>query len=266
MSADELGEIGKPTDRRDIAVNESINLESFKLAVGANLRLQFEASDNNDITGPSVGRSAEFFLRVVDEAEFRSDLLRREKAERQELERVWKLQEDLLTESRTLAAETRVSALPDSNQLEQLQTIYRGQKQIANKLIGLVDRITALAAEIDNNRLPDPGGALQNRLTKQIADPLHILSSLDIPLLIDHLDRARQTLASGGKSDLAQITTSQMEVANGIKRVLEQMLSSEGYQEAIDLLYAIRKAQGGVFEDTNKAREEQVKRILEGRE
>jgi hypothetical protein len=259
-------EIGKPTDHRDATVSEAIDLEPFKLPVGANLRLQFEASDNNDITGPSVGRSAELFLRVVDEAEFRSDLLRREKAERQELERVWKIQDDLVTDSRALAAATMVSGLPSSKQLEQLQSIYRGQKQIGNKLAGLADRIATLAAEIENNRLPDPGGALQNRLAKKIADPLRTLSSHDIPPLVEQLDRARQSLPSGGQLDLAPATAGQVEIANSIKRVLDQMLSSEGYQEAIDLLYEIHKTQSGVFEQTNKAREEQVKRILEGRE
>ncbi|HEY2411184.1 MAG TPA: hypothetical protein VGI40_03020 [Pirellulaceae bacterium] len=262
----ELGEIGKPTDHRDVTVSESIDLEPFKLPVGANLRLQVEASDNNDITGPSVGHSAEFFLRVVDEAEFRSDLLRREKAERHELERLWKAQDDLVTESRALAAATTVSDLPNSSQLEQLQSIYRGQKQIGNKLAGLADRIAALAAEIENNRLPDPGGALQNRLTKKIASPLRTLSSQDVPPLVQLLDRLRQSLPSGGQLDLTQVTAGQVAIADSIKRVLEQMLSSEGYQEAIDLLYEIHKAQSGVYEQTNKAREEQVKRILEGRE
>jgi hypothetical protein len=261
----ELGEVGRPTDHRDEKVSQSIELESLKLPVGGNLRLQFEAADNNDITGPGVGRSTEFFLRVVGEAEFRSDLLRREKVERQELERLWKSLDDLLTDSRALAVTTSASGLSNGRQVEQLQSIYRSQKQIGQKLAALADRIAALATEIENNRLPDPGGTLQNRLTQQIAEPLRAISSRQIPPLVQLLDRARQSLQSGAKPEFAQVNAGQTEIADGIKRVLEQMLSSEGYQEAIDLLYEIHKAQSGVYEQTNKARDEQIKRILEGR-
>jgi hypothetical protein len=263
---DDLGEIGKPMGQRDANVNQSIELEQLKLLVGSTLRIQFEASDNNDTAGPSVGRSTEFFLRVVGEAEFRSDLLRREKAERQNLERLWKAQNDLVTESRALAAVTNGSGSSNSNQLEQLQPIYNNQKQIGQKLTTLADRIASLAAEIENNRLPDPGGAFQNRLTNQIAEPLRMLASQEAPRLVQQLDEVRRSMQSGTTLNLTHITAGQAEVADGMKHVLEQMLSSEGYQEAIDLLYEIQKAQSGVYEQTNKAREEQIKRILEGRD
>jgi len=265
IPSSELGAVGHPTDHRETTANRSIDLEPLKLPLGTSLRLQFEASDNNDVSGPSIGRSTEFFLRVVGEAEFRSDLLRREKAERQELERLWKAQDDLVTESRALAAAAKISGRPDATRLEPLPAIYRGQKQVATKLVGLADRIAALATEIEYNRLPDPGGTLQSRLTTRIVDPLRGLASDNLPLLIKELDHVRLHDQTGANLTLTRAIADQETIANGIKRVLEQMLTSEGYQEAIDLLYQIQKAQTDVYEQTNKAREEQIKRILEGR-
>jgi hypothetical protein len=240
-------------------------LEALKLPVGTNLRLQFEAADNNDITGPGIGRSTEFFLRVVDEAAFRSDLLRREKAERQELERLWKSQDDLTTDCRALAAATNPSTAATTGQLEQLQSIYRVQRQIGQKLTAIADRIAELAQQIENNRLPDPGSALQNRLTTKISQPLRDLASGRNSAVVQTLDRTRQAAQTGGSMDLAAAITGQAETGSEMKRVLEQMLTSEGYQEAIDLVNEIQKAQSDVYEQTNRAREEQIRRILDGR-
>jgi hypothetical protein len=42
------------------------------------------------------------------------------------------------------------------------------------------------------------------------------------------------------------------------------MVKAEGFQEAVNLLYEIQKAQTEVNDQTNKARQERIKRILEG--
>jgi hypothetical protein len=256
LPSSQLGRAGEPTDQREANVNQSLELEPLKLAAGSNLHLQIEAADNNDMTGPSAGRSAEF----------RSDLLRREKAERRELERLLKSQDELLTDCRALSATAPVAGSPISTQLEQLQTIYRGQKQIGPKLATIANRIAALAAEIETNRLPDPGKTLQSRLRSRIAKPLTELTAKQLPTVVEALDATRQTAPTDQKIDLASAIAGQVEIASEIKRILHQMLSSEGYQEAVDLLYEIQKTQTDVYEQTNKAREEQIKRILEGRE
>ena len=49
-----------------------------------------------------------------------------------------------------------------------------------------------------------------------------------------------------------------------MKEILEHMVKSEGFQEAVNLLYEIQKAQTDVHNQTNKARQERIKRILEG--
>ena len=49
-----------------------------------------------------------------------------------------------------------------------------------------------------------------------------------------------------------------------MQEILEHMVKSEGFQEAVNLLYEIQKAQTDVHEQTNKERQERIKRILEG--
>lgn len=268
-----LGQPGEPTPHRELTVQDAIDLLPLKLTAGTNLALRFDATDNSktdnsnagDNTAPNVGHSSEFLLRVVTEAEFRSELLRREKMERQELEFLAKTQDDLLTDSRALTAALRSSPSLTTEQTEWLPKIHRGQKLVGQKLAAIADRLTALADEVRNNRLPDPSERIQNRLNNQIAAPLRNLATQAIPPIVQSLDKSRLNDTTDRGALLTTISTQQADIATRLKQVLAQMTSSEGFQEAIDLLYEIQKAQGEVHDQTNKAREERIRKILEGR-
>lgn len=269
-----LGQPGEPTKHRELAISDAIDLIPLDLAPGTNLAFRFDAGDNDNLASPNMGHSTEFSLRVVTEAEFRGDLLRREKVERQELELLVKSQDDLLTDCRALVAANRSPSAFTSEREDLLPKIHRGQRLIGQKLTAMADRLTALAAEVRNNRLPDPTDRLQNRLNKEIAAPLKNLAAQDIALVVQSLDRVRLTSygnssysnsANDRATTLAEIVNQQHEIFTRLKQVLDQMTSSEGFQEAIDLLYEIQKAQGEVFEQTNQAREERIRKILEGR-
>jgi hypothetical protein len=49
-----------------------------------------------------------------------------------------------------------------------------------------------------------------------------------------------------------------------MQEILRHMVKSEGFQEAVNLLYEIQKAQTDVHDQTNKERQDRIKRILEG--
>lgn len=260
---DEFGEPGKPTSNRQWSSAGAIDLEALKLPPGTNLMLKFESTDNNNVTGPSTGRSTEFFLRIVTPEEFRGDLLRREMLQRQELEQLWKSQDDLLTDSRALAAATNSTSFAGDERQTQLYRIFRSQKTIGQRIGSLADRIVGLADEVRNSRLPDEGQRLHNRLAHEIAEPLRATTA-EILELVHTLDRSRQVVIAGNKPDFTDIITQQSDIVAQMKRVLDHMTSSENYQEVIDLLHEIQKAQTDVHKQTIQAREERIRRILEG--
>ena len=57
---------------------------------------------------------------------------------------------------------------------------------------------------------------------------------------------------------------SKTDTAAKMKEILEHMVKSEGFQEAVNLLYEIQKAQTDVHSQTTKEQQERIKRILEG--
>jgi hypothetical protein len=87
-----------------------------------------------------------------------------------------------------------------------------------------------------------------------------------IPQAQSGLDKVRRQANDAAARDtaLAETIVQQTETAAKMKEILEHMVKSEGFQEAVNLLYEIQKAQTDVHEQTNKERQERIRRILEG--
>ena len=80
------------------------------------------------------------------------------------------------------------------------------------------------------------------------------------------LDRTRRQAAESQQRDegLSEAIARQQAIVDKMQEILQHMVKSEGFQEAVNLLYEIQKAQTDVHEQTNRERQERIKRILEG--
>jgi hypothetical protein len=250
----------------ELSFEEVIELEPLKIPTGTGLSFRFEAADNDDISGPNVGKSSEFLVRVVTEEELRTDLLRREKEQRQEFERLIKNQEDLLTDSRALEAGVKGQAKLTPEQKDQLIQYHKRQKLVGQNTGAIAERMASIVIEVQNNRLEEDGGRLQTRLTKEIIEPMRSVADELIPAALTGLDKVRRQSEAVAERDAALTETiaQQTETAAKMKEILEHMVKSEGFQEAVNLLYEIQKAQTDVHTQTTKEQQERIKRILEG--
>jgi hypothetical protein len=259
-------QVGQPSSLPDLAFDDDIELAPLKIPTGTGLSFRFEAVDNDAISGPNVGRSSEFLVRIVTEEELRTDLLRREKEQRQEFERLLKNQEDLVTDSRALEAATKGQTNLVTEQKDQLMQYHKRQKLVGQNVAAIAERMAAIVIEVQNNRLEEEGGRLQTRLTKEIVEPMQAVADELIPEALAALDKTRRQAESPPEraAALSEAIQLQTETAARMKEILEHMVKAEGFQEAVNLLYEIQKAQTEVNDQTNKARQERIKRILEG--
>jgi hypothetical protein len=87
-----------------------------------------------------------------------------------------------------------------------------------------------------------------------------------IPDTLNGLDKVRRQADDPAARDaaLAETIALQTETAAKMKEILEHMVKSEGFQEAVNLLYEIQKAQSDVHTQTTKEQQERIRRILEG--
>jgi len=251
--------------KAELSFDDVLELEPHNIPTGSGLTFHFASLDNDDISGPNLGRSSDFLLRVVTEEELRTDLLRREKEQRQEFERLVKGEEDLQTDSKALEAATRDAAELTAEQKDLLMQMQKKQKVYATNTAAISERMANILIEVENNKLEEPNGKLQGRLN-EIIKPLRELADVDMPAIVQSLDQVRRqgNMQTERNAAIAASLARQEKTIEKMKQVLALMVKSEGYQEAVNLLYEIQKSQQDVLERTIKEQQERIKRILEG--
>lgn len=251
--------------KTELALDSALELESHNIPTGSGLTFHFASPDNDNISGPNLGRSSDFLVRVVTEEELRTDLLRREKEQRQEFERLVKGAEDLLTDTKALEAATREADSLSQEQKDQLMQMQKKQKVYATNTGAIAERMTSIAIEVDNNRLEEAEGKLKTRL-QEIIKPLRELSDKDMLEVVQSLDQVRRqgNVVADRNKAVTESLAQQEKTIEKMKQVLALMVKSEGYQEAVNLLYEIQKGQQNVLDLTIKEQQERIRRILEG--
>ncbi len=251
---------------KQLSFEDAFDLESLQLPTGISLRFRLKATDNDDITpDKEPGETPEFLLRIVTEDELRTDLLRREKEQRQAFERLMKDQEELRTDTEALQATVAGSDDYNAEQKQELMKIQRQQKLIATNIANVARVMEGMMAEIFNNRLEDEGGPLERRLVRRIIDPMMELSDTAVPVAVQHLDRSRRLSAEAAERDqaLGEAVEQQIKIIDSMREILIHMVKVEGYQEAVNLLYQIEKAQSEVREKTEEERQRRIRELLE---
>jgi hypothetical protein len=261
----------EPKDRpipAELEIDDALELEPLMIPTGVGFNFHFAATDNRQVEGrePNTGKSADLLLRVVTEEELRTDMLRREKEQRQEFERLVKNEEDLLTDCRALLAGIKGLANLTPQQKDQLMQYQKRQKLVGQNTAAIAERFASIVIEVRNNRLEEDGGRLQTRLENDIVGPMREVAGPMVAEAMQLLDRTRRQATAAAERDqaLADATARQEQIVERMKEILTHLVKSEGFQEAVNLLYEIQKAQTDVHEQTNKERQERIKRILEG--
>ncbi|ADB17363.1 hypothetical protein Psta_2695 [Pirellula staleyi DSM 6068] len=266
-----LESLTKQLPALEVDFADVVELEPLAIPTGSALTLRIAARDNDNVKDdaadevPNVGKSSDFLLRVVTEDELRADLLRREKEQRQEFERLLKNEEDILTETRALEATTNNSAALESIQKDMLLQLQRRQKQVASNTAAIAERFSGFVLEVENNRIEEPGGKLQTRLTKEIVEPMQLVSGPMASESIAKLDETRRQSADvkpRGEA-FAQAVAVQQKMVDEMRLILSRMVKAEGFQEAVNLLYEIQKSQQDVYDRTMKEKAERIQNILE---
>ena len=250
--------------RNSIRFQHVLDLHPLGMPVGSTFRFWIEADDNDDVSGPNTGKSSYFLLRIVSEEELRGELLRREKEQRQHMEAYWEHQQTLLTECQAMQAAVRAVPELDSPTRQLLVKIRRRQKLLATRLAETAGRLEGILAEIQNNRLEGEGGPLQHRLRALIIEPVRQLASVAMPGAAGHLDQAWRHAANQLRRDLAFSETIelQQEIVANMHEILQSMIKTEDFQEAVNLLLGVQKAQQDVLDMTEQEKQDRIRRLI----
>jgi hypothetical protein len=254
---------------RSLRFDDVLDLQPLKIKPGSGLSFSIEASDNNDISGPGVGKSTVFLLRVVTEEELWADLVRRQVEQRQDFERLYKNLETYTTDCQALQAATREEQELSTDQRQDLLKLQKDHKLLATNIGNVAGRLMLIVDEIQNNRLEDPKTSpIQQKLLDNVIYPMQQLADEDVPQIVRQIDEARSKSSEPDPRNaaLADTIARQQRAAEAMKLILGSMVEAEGYQEAVQLLYDALKTQEAVRALTVKERERLLQAILEGKE
>lgn len=240
------GEISLVQEGRQV-----LELETLNLKTGTSFRFAVSATDTLPET-PGVTKSRDFLVRVVTDAELRSDLLRREIEQRKAFQQAYDSQLALIAELRATAAMSQQDMSTEEFEAvrtKNLLTIHRNQKLIGTNIEAIANRFDDFVLEVQNNRLDeetikvDPERTLTNRFSNQIVQPIRFVDQQLVSLATQYLDNCRRTMANPTEFNLAvaQTTEIQETILDRMREILSAMEDSEKFQDIVNRFLEIKR-------------------------
>jgi hypothetical protein len=254
-------QLGKTTVR----LEHPLDVAALKAAEGTDLILEIQAIDNNDVTPPRRGTSGATVLRVVSDEEFRSDLLRREKEQRQEIERLQKVLVGIIADTRELTRKEGDNAPTSAKVQQSVASVAREQKRMGAALSVVARRIDELLTEATNNGLERPDGPLAQRLRSRVSVPLGQIAERSVPNGVLKLDEARRLVEKVDERNVAleAALDGQSKIAADLSDILKNMIKAEDYQLVLSLIMELQHSQEDVLKRAEKERQERIKQIFQ---
>ena len=161
-----------------------------------------------------------------------------------------------------ITAGVEIKAL-DPSQRERVVALQKRQKLLGSNLAPIVSRLNGMVQEIANNRLEEEDGVLKARLSEKVIAPLASLLEGAMPAAAVGLDSVRRVAdLEQRNASFVSVEAAQRDVIAIMREVLVHMVRNEGYQQAVNLLYEIQRAQERMQLMTKKAKEESLKKVL----
>jgi len=290
-----------PGNATQYRLAQALDARSLALKPGQKLALSVKAEDRFDLSGrPNVGTSDRWLLDVVTPEQLRTMLQSRELVLRQRFESVIKDVTDVRDSLARVdfsppaespnaktakpeaskkppaaaakgaepgdAPDAQADRSPErlaSQRLLQVQWAQQNGRKSASETGGLAEAFGEIREELVNNRIDTE--ELKLRLEDGIAKPLKHIADEMFPELDRRLDRLQVALsdpAAGGES--AKRALEQVDaILLSMRQVLGRMMELEDFNEAVELLKSILRAQQGLHDETKRRHKEKLRDLME---
>ena len=231
----------------------------LNLPLGEMLHLVVESTDQNDVTGPGVGRSNLFSFKIVSPEELLSQLYQEElnlrKRYEQMISDLEKSLDDLKVHREKYKSEKPAEgAMGDelrSSVSACLERSLYALRQGATENASVTSAFEDIKAQLINNHVDTP--QILDRVSNQILRPLEEINKNNFPLCDDRLGQLKMAIARS--QDLNEGMTSSVvaieDLISAMKRILGEMRKLESFHEAIELLKGIIDDQSKLKDSVN---------------
>jgi hypothetical protein len=186
------------------------SLATLHLKSGDTVTYQALASDTDNITGPHVGRSATFNVRIIGAAELKERLDAAKQQEREALKQLIEHQK---------AAQAQLAQAQKTDKPDASAQAQQAQRQVAQETADLSNKMRQTSEQLRDNGMAPPAEQKQRAAAEQ---QLQSLAQKAMPLAADQIQR--KNLPEASKQEEA------------IRRQLEQMTEkAQGAPDAMQL-------------------------------
>lgn len=247
---------------REVRDVNLLELEPLNLQPGDSFRMAVKAFDNcpNPV---GTGNSQEFLLRVVTEEELRASLLQREVEQRKAFEQAYNSQLELASELQAIVASRKGDKTLDAfnaDREQRLIGVHRNQKLVGTSVDRIANRFEEFLVEVKNNRLDEeeneqaPEQTIERRFDQKIIRPIRDLDANLLSVAVRHLDNCRRVVRDADQLQVAANDAAivQQEVLQVMKQILDSMVDSENFQEAVNKLLEIKRLEERLKGEINK--------------
>lgn len=250
---------GNPTD---LEVDLAFDLRPLNLSPGRKLVVCLKAADRCELNqGPGVGASQRWSLDVVTPTQLRTMLEARELALRQRFEAT--VQE--VNETRDLLGRVGPNPTGGIAPAHRVQRAMQNSQKNAQETLGVAEAFADICEELVNNRIDTP--ELRLRLDQGIAQPLRHIAEVMFPELDRRLDRLQTSIGQQSQrlvgENLGRSTQQLDLILAAMRAVLDRMIEMEDFNEAVDLLREIIRAQEELHQKTKQRQKQKLRDLLE---
>ncbi|MCS6859295.1 MAG: hypothetical protein NZT92_03110 [Abditibacteriales bacterium] len=198
--------------RRAVTAAARWNLAGLDLQPGDALTFFVEAQDNDNVTGPHIGKSEVRRVRIVSHEEMEMRLNALMSDIRQMLDRIIQRQRE------TKAQTQRAQANPQPPTISEAR---RAQNDIARETADAAQQLNDLTEQAENNALSPPEELQRQRETQQ---GLQNLAQRDMPQAAQSIERAEASRhRQARQQSLNQAAQQQQQILNQLQRMREAL-------------------------------------------
>lgn len=231
----------------------------LNLPLGEMLHLVVEATDQNDVTGPGIGRSNLFSFKIVSPEELLSQLYQEELNLRKRYEQMISDLEKSLDDLKVHREKYKSEKPAEGTMGDELRSSVSAclerslyaLRQGSTENSSVTSAFEDIKAQLINNHVDTP--QILDRVSNQILRPLEEINKNNFPLCDDRLGQLKMAIARS--QDLTEGMTSSVvaieDLISAMKRILGEMRKLESFHEAIELLKGIIDDQSKLKDSVN---------------
>ena len=219
--------------RRSVSVSYTWDVDRIGIFPGETIAYYVQALDNDNVSGPNIGKSPTYTLRFPSLSELYDSVATEQETEQQGLEELVDEQADATGLIDTLLGKIRKSQELTLNDENLMQQVLENQKQIEQTAKQLVDDMKQTAEEMEQNQLFDAETIqkyqeLQNLMEKALSE--------------EHKEILRKLSEALAKQQMNEQERSMMEANLSQEQFLQQLERAKSLYEQILLQQELEAA------------------------